>query len=277
MNTKNLCKTIPKSSGIYQILNKTNNKFYIGSASNLRRRFSSHKCHLNKNSHSNPHLQNAWNKYGENNFEFLILALCPNEYCLKLEQWFVNNMKPNYNIRKFVHSNKDWHHSEKTKQEIGKKSKELWIKYNGRLTEKCKKAILCYDRNGNFLKEYDSAKSASTELKLFATNITAVLKGKCTFIKNYHFIYKTEIIKNFIKIKDKKENLMKASKLAAISNQKKIQISIKEEFFIFESITKAAKHFNLPITTLSKIKNNTMYLPKNQNSKYKNWKITEIK
>jgi len=86
MNTKNLCKTIPKSSGIYQILNKTNNKFYIGSASNLRRRFSNHKCHLTKNSHSNLHLQNAWNKYGGDNFEFLILVLCTNEYCLKLER-----------------------------------------------------------------------------------------------------------------------------------------------------------------------------------------------
>jgi hypothetical protein len=48
-----------KISGIYKIINKINNKYYVGSSK-----------------HINPHLQNAWNKYGQNNFDFVITEEC---------------------------------------------------------------------------------------------------------------------------------------------------------------------------------------------------------
>lgn len=61
-------------SGIYCIRNKFNNMIYIGSSINIENRIREHRNKLNKNKHENPKLQNAWNKYGGDNFEFIILS-----------------------------------------------------------------------------------------------------------------------------------------------------------------------------------------------------------
>jgi group I intron endonuclease len=72
--------------GIYKIRNKLNGKFYIGSSVDISRRFSHHQLDLSKNKHDNPHLQNAWNKYGGENFEFEIVRLCSKINLLSEEQ-----------------------------------------------------------------------------------------------------------------------------------------------------------------------------------------------
>lgn len=65
---------IPKGnrnkSGIYKIINTKNGKFYIGSARFLGRRFSVHKSMLKSGTHDNLHLRRAFERYGENVFEF---------------------------------------------------------------------------------------------------------------------------------------------------------------------------------------------------------------
>lgn len=58
---------------IYQIRNKVNNKIYIGSTNNLERRWESHIYQLKNNIHHSIKLQKAWDKYGEDNFEFSII------------------------------------------------------------------------------------------------------------------------------------------------------------------------------------------------------------
>ena len=62
-----------KLSGIYKIANLVNGKRYIGGSVNLKHRLVCHKSGLRRGRHKNPHLQNAWNKYGEENFEFKII------------------------------------------------------------------------------------------------------------------------------------------------------------------------------------------------------------
>src|SRR3989304_1436717 len=62
-----------KISGIYKIINKTNGKYYVGSSNDIIGRWFTHKSQLNRNNHCNPHLQRAWNKYGKDNFEFIIV------------------------------------------------------------------------------------------------------------------------------------------------------------------------------------------------------------
>ena len=58
---------------IYKIVNKFDGKLYIGSSVDVERRFKTHKDELNSGKHNNKHLQNAWNKYGAENFDFLII------------------------------------------------------------------------------------------------------------------------------------------------------------------------------------------------------------
>jgi group I intron endonuclease len=59
--------------GIYKIINIINNKFYVGSAVDLKRRKARHFSELRTNKHNNRHLQTAWNKYGEQAFVFVVL------------------------------------------------------------------------------------------------------------------------------------------------------------------------------------------------------------
>lgn len=93
-----------KKSGIYQILNKVNGKSYIGSSINLTWRKTKHFTELRTQKHHSIILQKAFNKYGENNFEFKILANCLPEYLIKLEQWFIDNTNPEYNVSKVAGS-----------------------------------------------------------------------------------------------------------------------------------------------------------------------------
>ncbi len=56
--------------GVYKITNKINNKVYIGESLDIRRRWKEHIEDLNNNQHHSYKLQEDWNKYGEDNFEF---------------------------------------------------------------------------------------------------------------------------------------------------------------------------------------------------------------
>lgn len=66
------------TKGIYLITNKLNGKVYVGASQNIESRWKSHKQSLNKNKHHSKLLQNAWNEYGEENFEFKVIHECEN-------------------------------------------------------------------------------------------------------------------------------------------------------------------------------------------------------
>lgn len=62
-------------SGIYAFINKINGKQYIGSSKDLHLRL---RAHLEESGvKSNIALQNAFKKYGKQNFKFVIYAYCP--------------------------------------------------------------------------------------------------------------------------------------------------------------------------------------------------------
>lgn len=65
------------SSGIYLIKNKENEKIYVGASTRLKIRLRNHKNHLRKRKHCNKLLQEDYNKYGLNAFEFEVLEEHP--------------------------------------------------------------------------------------------------------------------------------------------------------------------------------------------------------
>lgn len=132
--------------GLYRIINIQNGKFYIGSSKCMRSRFKEHIGNLNKNEHENNRLQNAWNKYGEKNFEFEIIELCSEEDLLTKEQGLLDrtnccDRSIGYDIAKFATSpmrgrkhtkesiekmsecKKGKKHSEEFKKELSKRMK----------------------------------------------------------------------------------------------------------------------------------------------------------
>lgn len=99
---KNQCKNIGKISGIYKIINKIDGKYYVGSSKHIYKRWRKHKSLLRHNKHLNDYLQNAFNLYGESNFEFIIVEKCLIENLKKIEQKYLDLAKStqndNYNL-----------------------------------------------------------------------------------------------------------------------------------------------------------------------------------
>lgn len=58
---------------VYEILNISNHKRYIGCSADVKSRWNHHKHLLRLNKHNNKHLQSSWNNHGEDNFIFTIL------------------------------------------------------------------------------------------------------------------------------------------------------------------------------------------------------------
>ena len=84
--------------GVYEILNTTNSKRYVGSAANLPRRKKEHLRRLRGNKHHNRYLQRSWNKYGEKVFKFDVIEYWEPEFLVSMEQWWMNMLQPEYNI-----------------------------------------------------------------------------------------------------------------------------------------------------------------------------------
>lgn len=81
------------NTGIYCIEHKESGKKYVGSASSFLGRFCGHRNLLSRGTHHSPHLQHAWNKYGEDAFEFKKLLVCSKENLLMYEQLCIDGYK----------------------------------------------------------------------------------------------------------------------------------------------------------------------------------------
>ena len=119
------------AAGIYKIVNKTNGKIYIGSASDVKRRWREHKYKLKKGIHPNKHLLSSWQINGEENFVYEILEIVDDlEMLLERENFYIDHYFSNvpetgYNIRKDCRSQLGYKHSEETKQKMrGRKVSE---------------------------------------------------------------------------------------------------------------------------------------------------------
>jgi len=112
-----------KVSGIYKIINKADGKYYVGSSKDIYGSNGRYKYHLKclrSNTHRNDYLQNAWNKYGKDNFDFLLVeSVSDVEKLLEIEQKYLdiakNEQDKCYNLE-FKSTGGQW--SEHTKNKM---------------------------------------------------------------------------------------------------------------------------------------------------------------
>jgi group I intron endonuclease len=83
--------------GIYRIINKKNGKCYYGSSKNIEKRWKRHKTGLKHKNHHNLKLQRAWDKYGEDSFDFEVVEECELNNLLACEQKYLD-LLPEYNV-----------------------------------------------------------------------------------------------------------------------------------------------------------------------------------
>ena len=143
------------NSGVYGIFSKIDSRVYIGSATNFDLRKKIHFDKLKSNVHANKPLQNFVNKYGIENAEFKVLAKSPSEYCIKLEQFFLDSFENKFNIRIVAESNFGLKASDETKQKMSKVRKGKAVRgYGFIVTEETKFKMSEAGKNKVFTDEH---------------------------------------------------------------------------------------------------------------------------
>lgn len=178
---------IENKPGIYKITNLLNQKFYIGSAYDCRRRVLEHINRSKKGTHHNEHLVRSFEKYGMDNFIFEVMEYVDIEDLIIKEQFYLdtllfaqdfiykNNRKfeeLGYNMCPIASSPLGIKRSEETKRRMSESMKGFQ-----RLDQHAK-AIIQYDMNMNFIKEWRTIQSAADELKINRLCITQCCNGK---------------------------------------------------------------------------------------------------
>lgn len=197
--------------GIYKITNLINNKFYIGSSSNLKKRLYEHQRELNLGVHTNKHLQSAWNKYGEENFKFEVVEtiddeVFTNKYLRDLETKYIQELRCyedsiGYNFIPGGIGTLNLPCSEEKKKKISNanKGKNAWNKgilmseeQKEKLREidriKRGKLIDIYSITGEYLETLGSIKEVVEKYKVLKNTITDSCKNRRTS-KKYIFKY----------------------------------------------------------------------------------------
>ena len=86
-------------SGVYRFTNTINNKSYVGSSENLRKRFNHYYSGSTLlRAKTTSAISNALLKYGYSNFSLEILEYCDPIDTIKREQHYLDLLKPEYNI-----------------------------------------------------------------------------------------------------------------------------------------------------------------------------------
>lgn len=88
-----------KQTGIYGIKCKASGKYYIGQSIKMKNRLCNHRSVLRAGKHFNTHLQKAYSKYGEEEFEFFEIEVCGEDKLCEREQYWVayyNSSDPEY-------------------------------------------------------------------------------------------------------------------------------------------------------------------------------------
>jgi group I intron endonuclease len=116
-----MAEAVRSQSGIYAITNKVNGKQYIGSAVHIGKRWHRHKAQLRKNAHHSAKLQFAWNKYGQEAFELIIIeTVADKSLLLTREQFWLDRYDvagaAGYNILRCAGSMQGHKHTDEAKE-----------------------------------------------------------------------------------------------------------------------------------------------------------------
>jgi len=167
--------------GIYVILNTKTNDFYIGSTKNFHKRKLAHLFKLRTNQRTSKKLKSAYDMAGEVNFWFLVIQSVPNEQMLAdVEQFWIELLKPSYNTNKKITR---LQHTEEGRRKIGE---------HARVHNALKgwKAVLQYDKAGNFIKEWPSIQHVERELGINNSHISQNCRGSKTYKSAGGFVWK---------------------------------------------------------------------------------------
>lgn len=201
LNKNVIYKENKDKCGIYRLTNDLNNKSYVGSSVYLNRRFTYYYClscmEKKVNGGSSIRIYRALLKYGYPNFSLDILEYCePNVKNLR-EQYYIDLLKPEYNILKKVGSNIRFKHLEETKLRMSiNNAKEKHPFYEKKRSEETILRIPINSKRALIVKINDIT---TNDTKVFRSNVQAgkylgVSEGTIRNYKKSGRIYKNKYL-----------------------------------------------------------------------------------
>lgn len=255
-----------KQSCIYLILNHINHKRYIGQTIDGKARLQRHKSELQRSKHPNSHLQRAWEKYGENSFEFAVIEFCNKEFLDKREKFWIDyydSMNNGYNIKPGGASERGWqmtdeqriHLSEGQKRRV--KSETRYKSISKALKKRYENHIGVGAMSVVCLNTKEVFPSASHAGKVKNANLQQILR--CCRNERCFCGYDDNgerLVWMFKEDYDKSTNLYVEEKLREAKThdrymKRKKTIICLNTGETFESIAAATKHFDLDRTAIS--------------------------
>ena len=205
---------------VYLIKNIINNKVYVGQTiKSLAQRMHGHIADSRRG--KNTKMARAFKKYGENNFIFGELVSCNNcDELNEMEVYFIDKYRSTedsygYNLR--IGGESGFKVSEETKRKISIASKRAaqrardnggyWL--SGKKYSEEEKAylskvlssesnpknrpVLMYDKEGNFIKRFHSARESGRRLGKGASNIISCCNNKLKSAYGYKWVYEDSL------------------------------------------------------------------------------------
>lgn len=246
-----------KVSGIYKILNKINGKFYIGRATCIYNRVNTHVSMLRGNRHPNIHLQRAWNKYGKDVFVFSVVQIGLKSDLIELEQYYLDTLKPKYNISDSATSNSADRWTPEFRKaisdsKIGKKlniTEEDRINRRNRALKNLSKdrrvKISQYTKDGKYIRDWDSMKEAAEYYSINSCVISSCVRRVHNYAAGFRWSYKGEVLQELLPSK-------RVYPKKVIKNRKPvIQYSLSGEYINeFDSLTSAQEQTGVAMASI---------------------------
>ncbi len=172
-------------AGVYRWINKDNNKTYIGSAKNLRTRFYVFYS-VNRLINSKMPIYRAILKYGYSNFTLEILEYCEPDKTVTREQYYIDLLKPEYNILTTAGSTFGYKHTKETLEKFKSRvlsdeaRANLAVSATGRVLSEQAKAKISAARKGIKLSDKTRAKlsAATAAIHGVAVEVTNIKTGE---------------------------------------------------------------------------------------------------
>jgi group I intron endonuclease len=227
------------SIGIYKITSPTN-KIYIGQSINIEKTWKYRYKNI-EGCKKQPKVYRSLKKYGYDTHKFEIIEECSEDKLLERETYWKNYYKvldiPSLCCRIDGRSGRL---SEETKSKLSKALKGKGGKYirteklRNEISERIKVKIYQFDKDGEFIKEWNSILEAEN---FYGKGIKSVLANKTNISRNFIWSYDSKITLN----------------LSRHKNERRVnQLNLNDEFIkTWNSLTEVEKTLGFPNSNIS--------------------------
>lgn len=226
-----------KTCGVYLIRCLINGKVYVGESIYIERRWSVHKHHLNFSTHKRKALQDDWNTFGANSFEFIILEKTELSNLIERGQWYMDYFQ-------CTKPDKGYNFNPNAISSLGCKRKPLTQEHKN----KCGKAIKqCWKENrAKFLL---NRKPPTQEVRLQTSIRSKNLWANQEFRDKMH-----KIKSDFVKTEDGRKNILKANAAAVqVRSLYYVVKSPSNQEWLVKNLAKFCRAFGLKRTSLEDV------------------------